>query len=58
MPEQDNHTHVGDGVYAEYTGYSLNIRVNDHRNPVVVVLEPLVLQTLVDFARRKGIKIK
>ena len=58
MPTQDNHTYVGDGVYAEFTGFSIKIRVNDHRNPVAAVLEPGVLQALVDFARRKGMQIK
>jgi len=50
--------YMGDAVYAEYTGWSIDLRVNNHRNPVAVVLEEQVLQNLVDFARRKGLKIK
>lgn len=55
---RENMDYMGDAVYAEYTGWSIDLRVNDHRNPVAVVLEELVLQNLVDFARRKGLKIK
>lgn len=57
MPKDNNISHVGDGVYAEFNGWSIDLRVNDHRNPVVVVLEDHTLQNLVDFARRQGIKI-
>jgi hypothetical protein len=44
--------HLGDGVYAEYDGYSVLLRVNDHRNPVVISLEPEVLRALVAFYER------
>lgn len=57
MSEQ-NQTYVGDGVYAEFTGWSINIRVNNHENPIAVVFEPEVLQNLVDYARKRGFQIK
>lgn len=44
MPELTRH--LGDGVYATWTGYSMEIRVNDHRNPVVAELEPSAVQGL------------
>jgi len=50
---KENIEYMGDGVYAEYTGYSIDIRVNDHRNPVSVSLEPAVLEAIVDFHKRK-----
>ncbi len=47
--------HIGDGVYAEFHnshGTCVSLRANDHRNPVIVVLEPEVLQALVEFYGR------
>lgn len=52
MSDRENHEYMGDGVYAEFDGYSINIRVNDHRSPVVVVLEPQVFENLVNFYER------
>jgi hypothetical protein len=49
----DLQEHLGDGVYAEYDGYSVNLRVNDHRNPVAVILEPEVMKALIEFYARK-----
>lgn len=54
----ENMTYCGDGVYAEFNGYSIDLKVNDHRNPTAVVLEDTVLQSLVNFARSKGMTIK
>jgi len=51
-----NHEHLGDGVYAEFDGYGINIRVNDHRNPVAAYLEPDVLKRLVAFYERQSEK--
>lgn len=45
----NNHVHLGDGVYAEYVGGGIALRVNDHRNPVAVYLEPEVATALVKF---------
>jgi len=50
---KENIEYMGDGVYAEFTGYSIDIRVNDHRNPVSVSLEPQVLEAIVSFQKRK-----
>lgn len=46
----ENPTHLGDGVYAEFDGYGISLRVNDHRNPVAVYLEPPVLKSLNEFS--------
>ena len=37
--DNDNREHLGDGVYAHFTGYSVEISVNDHRNPPVASFE-------------------
>lgn len=51
--------YIGDGVYAESKGtWAIELRVNDHKNPVAIVLEDTILQNLVDYARRNGFKIK
>jgi len=42
----ENPTHLGDGVYATFDGFGIELRVNDHRNPVAVYLEPDVLNSL------------
>jgi hypothetical protein len=44
--------YLGDGVYAQFDGYSVSLIVNDHRNEPVVVLEPSVLKALNDFYNR------
>lgn len=48
-PIQD---HIGDGVYAKFNGYAIELRVNDHRNPVAVELDPYVLKALDRFRKR------
>ena len=45
--------HIGDGVYAQFDGYGINLRVNDHRSKVAVYLEPEVLRTLVKFHKKQ-----
>lgn len=53
--EQDSpelRAYIGDGVYVEWVNRGIDVRVNDHRNPVAVVLEPEVLKRLVDFYQR------
>lgn len=44
-------SHIGDGVYASFDGYHLNLAVNHHENHVVS-LEPSVLAELIRYARR------
>jgi hypothetical protein len=41
--------HLGDGVYATYDGYGIELRVNDHRSPQVAYLEPQVVHALSRF---------
>jgi hypothetical protein len=44
--------YLGDGVYAQFDGYSVYLIVNDYRNEPAVVLEPSVLKALNDFYNR------
>jgi hypothetical protein len=46
----ENPTHIGDGVYVYFDGFGFELRVNDHRNPMAVYLEPSVLDALNRFA--------
>lgn len=48
-----NITHIGDGIYAYFNGYSIELKVNDHRNPTVVVLDPGVLESLNNFYKQQ-----
>jgi hypothetical protein len=41
--------HLGDGVYATFDGYGLEIRVNDHRSPKVAYFEPSVVAAMGRF---------
>jgi len=43
--------HLGDGAYVAFDGYHLLFRVNDHRNPVAVTLEPDAYRRLVRFVQ-------
>ena len=48
----NNHSHLGDGVYAEFDGYGIQLRANDHRDELCtdrIYLEPDVIQKIVDF---------
>lgn len=42
--------YLGDGVYAHHTGYSIELSVNDHNNPPVVVLELDMIDRLKKFS--------
>ena len=44
--------HLGDGIYVHYTGYSYEISVNDHRNPVVVTFDDHSIEALNRFHER------
>jgi hypothetical protein len=55
-PRQNDY--LGDGVYSSFDGMHITIRANHHQNPVVAYLEPSVMQNLVDYARRMGMRIK
>ncbi len=43
--------HLGDGVYASYDGFHVNLAVNHHNNHAVS-LDPGVLRNLFEYARR------
>jgi len=46
-------TYLGDGVYADFDGYSVILKANDHLTPTdVIVLEPLVLTALQDYVQK------
>ena len=49
----ENTEHMGDGVYATFDGYGVELRVNDYRNDPVAYLEPSVIQNLLWFLERK-----
>lgn len=48
-----NKEYLGDGVYAEFDGYFIKLRVNHHENPVAVAIEPEVLESLNNFYKRQ-----
>jgi len=41
--------YLGDAVYAEFDGSGVWLRLNDHRSPRLIYLEPTVLGSLNDF---------
>jgi hypothetical protein len=49
MRQPEATRHLGDGVYATFDGYGIEIRVNDHRSDVAAYLEPSVLEALQGF---------
>jgi phosphodiesterase/alkaline phosphatase D-like protein len=51
-PAPETCVHLGDGVYATWTGYSIELRVNDHRSDVVAELEPSSAHALSRFVTR------
>lgn len=49
--------YIGDGVYVEFDGCGICLRANDHKNPTdTIYIEPSVLDSLIRFAKRVGIK--
>lgn len=44
--------YLGDGVYAEHMGHHVNLRVNDHRSLVAVVVEDVVAVNLIRYLER------
>jgi len=47
------HRYIGDAVYAEYDGHNINLRLNDHRSEILIVLEPDVMDTLIGFYKNR-----
>jgi hypothetical protein len=51
-------SYIGDGVYVEFTGYSVILRANDPKFPSDTIhLEQNELSSLVRFARENGFTI-
>lgn len=45
--------YLGDGVYADFDGYGITLKANDHENPTdTIYLEPEVLAALNRYAER------
>lgn len=44
----ENPKYLGDGVYASFDGYHVNLAVNNHKNHVVA-LEPEVVESLKQY---------
>jgi len=51
MAEQINSTYLGDGVYASFDGYHVNLAVNHHENHAVA-LEPDVIKNLEEYFKK------
>lgn len=49
FPVPETTRHLGDGVYATFDGYGLELRVNSHRSPQVTYLEPSVVHAMSQF---------
>lgn len=46
-----NPTYLGDAVYAYYDGHGIELKLNDHRAPCAVYLEPAVYMALEEFVK-------
>lgn len=44
--------YLGDGVYATFDGYHIELRVGAHHNPPVAFLEPSVMDKLIEYHKR------
>ena len=46
----ENPRYLGDGVYAEFDGYQIVLKANDHLHPTdIIALEPSVMSSLLRF---------
>lgn len=45
----ENATYLGDAVYADFDGYGVNLKLNDHRSESLIYMEPEIIQALVKF---------
>lgn len=51
--------YLGDGAYAEFSGYDFRVFTSDGISEANAVhLEASALQSLVDFARKQGMKFR
>lgn len=48
MADNNYDRYIGDGVYASFDGYHVNLAVNNHDN-IVVYLDPYVITALIKF---------
>jgi hypothetical protein len=46
----ENPTYLGDAVYAYWNGSQIELRLDDHRSPTLIYLEPSTLENLNSFA--------
>lgn len=54
--ERENHSYIGDGVYAFFDGYGIRLRTGDHRDGRYddeIYIEPDVLHSLNKFYERQ-----
>ena len=49
MSDGQDTTYLGDAVYATFDGSRIELKLNDHRSPTLIYLEPEVMQALIDF---------
>ena len=58
MPDDESKfTYLGDGLYASFDGYQIELRANSMTMPTdKVFLEPSVMRSLIKYAERCGIK--
>lgn len=52
MSENQNKLYLGDGVYAIFNGYSVELAANHHEN-IVITLELEVLDRLNEFVKKQ-----
>ena len=55
MDDNKNKDYLGDGVYAEFDGYNIWLRANDHRDGFCtdkICIEPSVLDAMNRFYQR------
>ena len=50
--EMENHVYIGDGVYAKFDGYGIELRANDPNKDDYIYLEPEVLDSLIRVAQQ------
>lgn len=54
VPVRENHTYLGDAVYASFDGYYVWLHLNRHDAAPVVGLEPEVVNALLRYAELHG----
>ena len=56
-PDYPHAEYLGDAVYADFDGYGIQLRLNDHRSSPLLTLEPETLQALFDYNQRLRSKL-